>query len=87
MTMFLRLILQIGMGIALAAGVVSVQATLADTPPVQHAKAGIACQRFDDGLWRGGTPQFVSRPRVIHTGLTQSNMMTIMFGCGSAKRT
>ena len=88
MTMLSRLILQIGMGIALAAVVVSVQATVAASPPVQHAKADVACQPIGDGLWRGDTPpQLASRPRVIHTGLTQTNMMTIMFGCGSPKRT
>lgn len=87
MTVFLRLVLQIGLGIVLAAGIVSAQASFADTLPVQHARAEVACQRFNDGLWRGDIPQLVSRPRVIHTALTQPNMMTIMIGCGSAKRT
>ncbi len=88
MTMFSRLILQIGMGIALAAGVVSVQATVAASPPVQHAKADVACQPIGDGLWRGDTPpQFLPRPRVVHVTLTEPNMITIMIGCGSARRT
>lgn len=86
MTVVLRLIWQISLGIALAAGVVSVQATVADSR-IQHTKAEVGCQRLDDGLWRGGTPQFVARPRLMHINLTESNMMAIMFGCGSAKHT
>ena len=88
MTLLSRLILQIGMGIALAAAVVSVQATLAASPPVQHVRADVACQPIGDGMWRGGTPpQFLARPRVVHVTLTEPNMMPIMIGCGSAKRT
>jgi hypothetical protein len=29
----------------------------------------------------------VARPRLMHINLTESNMMAIMFGCGSAKHT
>lgn len=92
MTVLLRVMLQIGLGVALAAGVVSVRGSMADSLPLQHAKADVACQPIGDGLWRGDTPQFASRPRVIRTefnqtGLTQTNMIAIMFGCGSPRRT
>ena len=87
MWMLLRLLARIGVGVALAIAI-SAARSVVDEAPIAHAVSTPAgCQPIQDGMWRGETLPLLRRPHLINVSLTSPNMMSIMIGCGSPKRT
>lgn len=85
MWMLRRLLGRIGVGVVLA--IAAARAPDVSAPIVQAARAPAMCQPLHDGMWRGEIVQLAPRPHLINVSLTPPNMMTIMIGCGSPKRT
>ena len=87
MWILLRLLGRIGVGIALAIAIAAARSAGGDAPIAQAVRAPAGCQPLQDGMWRGETVPPVPHARLVDVSLTAPNMMPIMFGCGSAKRT
>ena len=85
MWILLRLLARIGIGVALAIAIAAARTAGGDAPIAQAVRAPGGCQQMQDGMWRGETVP--PRAHFVDVSLTAPNMMSIMFGCESQKRT
>jgi hypothetical protein len=87
MWILLQVLARIGLGIGLAIVIAAARSVAGDAPIAQAVRAAAVCQPIEDGIWRGETVPPMPHARLVQVSLTVPNMMPIMFGCGSAKRT
>jgi len=85
MKLIARLMLQVGLGVALAAGATLVPPARPGGPPVQEVRARAACLPLHYGFWRDGRK--LPRRRVRFVSLTSPETMAAIQACRSPRRT